>query len=148
VAASRSWGDDLARALRTHSRPITALFDLLRAADMEIADLPAACNSSRRRSSSWVQSRYFVAAMLLRTEMSGNRSCCGRPAIAVRKSTAQVRSQFCYFVNRRPRSVMSRMQSIARPDKIFVSELMIATNSLPGLTAGFFSSRKRSRQKD
>jgi hypothetical protein len=46
---------------------------------MEIADLPAACNSSRRRSSSWVQSRYFVAAMLLETEMSGNRSCCRPP---------------------------------------------------------------------
>ena len=40
-----------------HSRLIRALFDLLRAADMEIADLPAACNSRRRRSSFSVQSR-------------------------------------------------------------------------------------------
>ena len=75
MAASRSCGDlSLALALRRHSRPLTALVDLLSATDIEIADLPAACNSSRRRSSSWVQCRYFVAAMLGGTEKSGNHS--------------------------------------------------------------------------
>jgi hypothetical protein len=63
TVASRN-SDARARAFRMLRRPVTAAFVLLRAAEIERADLPAACSSSNRRSSSSVQIRYFVVAML------------------------------------------------------------------------------------
>jgi hypothetical protein len=55
---------DLASALKMLRRPWTAPVDLFKAAEIEIADLPTARNSSNRRSSSCVQRLYLFPTML------------------------------------------------------------------------------------
>jgi hypothetical protein len=55
----------LARDLNMHRRPLIALVDLFRAAEIEIVDRPAALNSSNRRSSSGVQSLYLFPGIPL-----------------------------------------------------------------------------------
>src|SRR4051794_40991801 len=70
---------DLASAFRLHRRPRTANFDLRRAAEIEMDDLPAACNSSSRRSSSGVQILYLFPTMLRKTGKGSNRSCPTKP---------------------------------------------------------------------
>ena len=71
--SSRNFGD-LASAFKTLRRPRTAAVDLLRTAEIETVDLPAARNSSSRRSSSCVQRLFLFPTMLRRTEKSINRS--------------------------------------------------------------------------